>query len=264
MRNSDKLLDIDIDNKRVQEVDCGLDTTGLNTKTVQGHHYGGVMKDHIAVIPPRLSEDVLMIDIERRTLKHGVHQIFRENNYNGAVLHPNGKIYFTPMHGSTAAEFDLESLSVRLIGERVKNSLFGGIVYTDGCIYSFSQNKGLYRIDPKQGRVDMILEKTKHGTLIYGSYGTVVHYNGLIYNVPGNSPYVYEFDPGSGECNVVSTFNDGRFNQAKWAGGALLENGNIYLTPAFGRFVAELQFDRMPIVSEDMKELIYSQHLKVL
>ncbi|WP_029545258.1 PQQ-binding-like beta-propeller repeat protein [Selenomonas sp. AB3002] len=264
MRNSCRLLDIDINMKTVKEVDCSIDGSKLNSRTVMGHHYGGVMKNDTLVIPPRLAEDVLLIDLEHQTCKQVRHSAFRDNNYNGAVLHPNGKVYFTPMHGSAVAEFDLENLSVRMVGERISNSLFGGAVYIDGCIYSFSQNKGLYCIDPKRGCVELVLEKTEEGCQIFGSYGTVLHYNGKIYNIPGNSKYVYEYDPTKQNCKVVSTFNDGRFNTAKWAGGVLLENGNIYLTPAFGRFVCELHFDKKAIVSDDMRALIYSQYMKVL
>lgn len=264
MRNSNKLLDIDIDSKTVKEVDYGLDISQLNNKTVLGHHYGGVLKGSLIVIPPRLADDVLFIDLKKQELRHVKHSIFHENNYNGAVLHPNGKVYFTPMHGSAVAEFNSETLAVRLIGKKIPNSLFGGAVYADGCIYSFSQNKGLYRIDPARESVEMILKETEQGTPVYGSYGTITHYNGKIYNVPGNSNYVYEYDPVKQRCKVVAIFDDGRFNKAKWAGGALLESGNIYLTPAFGRFVCEMQFSRKAIVSDEMRRLIYSEYIKPL
>lgn len=264
-RNSNKVLKIDVNTKTVEEIDIGLPVVPVeDKKIIFGHHYGGIMPGNVICNPPRLSNELWLIDVKSKIYRCGQHEILKENNYNGAVLHPNGKIYFTPMKNSRVAEFDFIHSSIRTVGEPVSNALFGGITYTDGCIYSFSQNVGLYRIDPKENKVEMICDKTVGNIPIYGSYGTICHYNGKIYNIPGNSVYLYEYDPEKNKCKTVFTFKDGRFNNAKWAGGTLLENGNIYLAPAFGRFAAEIEFHGKIDISEEMRQLTYGNYLKVL
>lgn len=265
MRNSNKLLKIDVNDKQVEEIDIGIPAVQVESeKIIYGHHYGGIMLGNVIVTPPRLSNELYLIDVKAKTYKCKQHYLFDKNHYNGAVLSPNGKIYFTPMKRSCVAEFDLIHQTIRTIGESVSNALFGGITYADGCIYSFSQNVGLYRINPHENKVEMIRDKTDDGILIGGSYGTICHYNGKIYNIPGNSANFYEYNPETDKCKVVSTFYDGRFNNAKWAGGALLENGNIFLVPAFGRFVAEIEFQGKVNISDNMRQLIYENYFKVL
>gem|GEM_PF-5505553 len=265
LRNSNKILKADINALQVEEVDVGIPAVPVeDKKIIFGHHYGGIMLGNVIVSPPRLHNELWLVDVKSKIYKRAQHEILEKNNYNGAVLHPNGKIYFTPMKGSRVAELDLNHTSIKTIGEPVADALFGGITYADGCIYSFSQNVGLYRISPSENKVERIRDKTDDGILISGCYGTIVHYNGKIYNIPGNSEYLYEYDPASGKCRAVCQFKDGRFNAAKWAGGALLENGNVYLCPAFGRFVAEVEFEGEVKISDGMRQLIYENYFKVL
>ena len=264
-RNSNKILEIDIKARQVEEIDIGLPFVPVeDKKVIFGHHYAGIMLGNVIVTPPRLHNEIWLIDVKSKTYRRAQHEILDKNHYNGAVLHPNGKIYFTPMKGSRVAELDLVNSTIRTVGEPVSNPLFGGIAYSDGCIYSFSQIVGLYKINPRENKVEMIRDKTDDGILIGGSYGTICHYNGKMYNIPGNSANLYEYNPETEKCKVACTFKDGRFNEAKWAGGALLENGNIYLVPAFGRFVAEIKFEGEVKISDDMRQLIYEQYFKIL
>lgn len=263
-RNSNKLLKISVDEKSIDEIDIGLDASAdiADRKPSLGHHYGGVLVGDNLICPPRASKYVLIIDIKNHSHKKIYNQIFESHHYNCAVLHPNGKVYFTPMQGSSVAEFDPQSEDIRLVGERVPAALFSGTVYTDGCIYCFSQHEGgLFRVDAANNKC--VLVKDKAGDVpIGGSYGAITHYNGKIYNIPGNTKHFFEYDPRTNESRAFCTFDDGRFNRDKWAGGALLPNGNIFLTPCKGRFAAELIFEGEPMISEEMNEMIRTEYFK--
>ena len=257
-RNSNKLLKIDINEKTVEETDIGLDNFVIDDKEIIfGHHYGGVLVGDRIVLPPRVGANyILCIDLNNYTCKKIFDPIWETNRSNGAVLHPNGKIYFTPFRKSSVVEFDPLTESVRTVGDPVPVNLFGGTVYSDGCIYSFSQQTGLYRIDAGNSKTELVTDKAEN-TPIGGCYGTITHFNGKIYGIPGNSNDLYEYDPAAEKVRIYCTFDDGKFNEAKWAGGQLLTNGNIYLVPAFGRFAAEIAFDGEPVISDEMCELIF-------
>lgn len=262
-RNSNNLLKIDINNKTVEEIHIGLNDI-FSSNTVYGHHYGGVLTNGKIFIPPRMEANyILCIDPEKHTCKKISDPVLNVNKFNSAVMHPNGKIYLMPYNNSSVTEFDPLTESIKVIGNFVPVNLFGGAVYSDGCIYSFSQGAGLYRIDPANNKTYLIADKAGN-TPIGGCYGTVVHFNGKIYGIPGRSNNFCEYDPSTGKTRIYCQFDDGRFNDAKWAGGQLLTNGNIYMVPAFGRFTAEIAFSDSPNISDDMLNLIYSGYFKAL
>lgn len=260
-RNSNKLLKIDINGKTVEEIDVGLDDI-FDKNTVYGHHYGGALIGDKIFSPPRKGANyILCIDLGKYTCRKISGPVLNINKFNSAVPHPNGRLYFMPYNNSSVTEFDPITESVRVIGNYVPVNLFGGTVYSDGCIYSFSQGIGLYRIDPVNNKTELIADRS--GTVpIGGCYGTITHFNGKIYGIPGRSNNLCEYDPMTGKVRIYCTFDDGRFNDAKWAGGALLTNGSIYLVPAFGRFTAEIAFNGSPICSNAMADLIYSGYFK--
>jgi len=260
-RNAEKLLRINTDTWEVSQIGI-LDEADVTTN-VYGHHYCGRLVGNCLYCPPRLADYLLVINLDTYEIDKIYHPVFKDNCYNGAILHPNGKLYFTPMRGSRLAEFDPGSMSIRMIGPKISAYLFGGCTYSDGRIFSYS-TKGLYEVNLQEDTVRLICGETVEKIAIYGSYGTVLHYNGKIYNIPGDSPFFYEFEPKSMICRMLYRFSDGRFNKAKWAGGALLENGNIFLVPAFGRFAAEIVFDGEPQMDALLKGLVYSQYFNPL
>ncbi|MDL2288185.1 hypothetical protein LJC32_02255, partial [Oscillospiraceae bacterium OttesenSCG-928-F05] len=101
---------------------------------------------------------------------------------------------------------------------------------------------------------------TRDHTHITGVYGTKLHFNGKLYGVPGNATCVFEYDPRTNTAEVVGRFDDGRYNQAKFAGGAVLPDGDIFLVPAFGRFAGKFVFDGAPKLSKTMKGLLKSPY----
>lgn len=261
-RNSNKLLKVDLNNRDVEEIDIGLSIGDIDQgEIVYGHHYGGVLLGDKIYCPPRLYDYILLIDLKNYSCQKIHSPLLRDHRYNGAMLHPNGKIYFTPFNHSAYGCFDPDNETFRLIGDRLPVNVFGGTIYSDGSIYSFAQGKGLYRLDVEGERVELLCEKTIDEIDIGGSYGTITHYNGRIYNIPGNTKNFIEYDPKSRLCKRVFSFDDGRFNKAKWAGGQLLKNGNIYLTSAFGRFAAEITFGEVKSNSF-FEELLYAGYFK--
>ncbi|MCH5249294.1 MAG: PQQ-like beta-propeller repeat protein [Lachnospiraceae bacterium] len=262
-RNSNKLLRININEKTVEEIDIGLDHFKIADKEIlYGHHYGGALINDKIILPPRVGANyILCIDLNNYTCKKIFSPVLETNRFNGAILHPNGNIYFMPSNKSSVIEFDPLTENVGIIGQPVPVNLFGGTVYLDGCIYSFSQKEGLYRIDIANSKTELVTDKAGD-TPIGGCYGTITHFNGKIYGIPGNFSNLCEYDPVTEKARIYCTFDDGRFNKDKWAGGQLLTNGNIYMVPAFGRFVAEIVFDGEPVISEEMRGLIFSGKFK--
>lgn len=265
-RNSNKLLKIDINNKTVEEIDIALDASSdiANLKKHFGHHYGGTLVGDRIICPPRASKYALVIDLKNYTHEKIYSEIFEKNHYSCSVLHPNGKLYFMPLRSSAVAEFDPDNNEIRLIGEPSPLSLFGGAVYSDGCIYCFTHtDESIFRIDIANRKCEMVINKPNKGHA-NGSFGAIVHFNGKIYNIPGNSANFYEYDPRTNQSKIFCTFNDGRYYSAKWAGGVLLPNGNIFLVPCRGRFAAEISFDREPVISDDMLALIKAGRFNAL
>jgi len=259
-------LKFSLDRDDVQEIEIGyeIEEDLKNYKLRHlGHHYSGVLYQNTIISPPRSSSYILVINIEECSCRRIYNKIFDTNRYNSCLKHPNGKIYFTPMKGSRVAEFDPSSENITIFGEPVLANLFCGSIHTNGNIYSYSGSGGigLYAIDPESKTVNLIHKKTNKGTVIYGSYGSILHYNLKIYSTPGNTPYFYEYDPETNICRTYAKFQDGRFDKAKWAGSCLLENGNIYLVPAFSRFGAEIIFDKKPVITDSMKALLYSTYI---
>lgn len=262
-RNSNQLLKIDINNKTVEEIEIGMDDI-FDKNTVYGHHYGGILFGDKIIIPPRSGADyILCINLCEYTFHKINDPILKVNRFNSVVLHPNGRIYFMPYNNSSVSEFDPQTESIRVIGNYVPVNLFGGTVYSDGCIYSFSQQAGLYRTDVQNNKTELVTDKCG-AVPIGGCYGTVTHFNGRIYGIPGNSKNFIEYDPTKEKVRIYAAFDDGRFNKAKWAGGQLLSNGNIYLTPAFGRFTAEIEFNNAPKISDDMERLLFGSYFNGL
>lgn len=255
-RNSTGLLKIDPNEKTIEEISLGLEEYDFKKNMAFGRHYGGVLSGKSMISPPRASDYVLIINLDDYSVQKIHSAVFEKNKFSSAVLHPNGKVYFSPMRGSRVVEFDPETHELQTIGEPVYGSIFGGTVYSDLCIYGFSQTGiGLYRIDVKNRKVEVVVEKI-NGKEVNNSYGTFTHFNGKIYNIPGNTRYLFEYDPETGNSRICQEFDDGRFNFAKWAGGSLLPSGNIYLTPAFGRFAAEITFNKPANISQQMLNLM--------
>lgn len=266
-RISNRVLKIDINQKVSQEIDIDFDASSeLEGKNVKvGHHYGGVLIDDIMISPPRYSNYILTIDLRNYTYQKIYFKELESNLYNSAILHPNGNVYFTPLGGSAFAEYNPRTEELNLIGERMDASFFGGTVYADGCIYCFSQGRGgLFRIDVNNKNVELIADKLSNDVFISGCIGAITHFNGNIYSIPGATNHCFEYNPRANVCREYCIFDDGRFNNAKWAGGALFSNGDICMSPAFGRFAAAIKFNKKPYVSEDMLNLMKSGYFKAM
>lgn len=266
-RISGKLLKIDINQKTSEEIDIGYDPSpeleGKNIKI--GHHYGGVLVGDTMISSPRYSDYVLEINLSSYSYKKIHFKELEQPRYNSAVLHPNGKVYFTPLGGAAFAEFDPKTEELNFIGEPMKESFFGGTVYADGNIYCFSQGRGgLFRIDTDNKKVELVVDKLSNGVNVGGCSGAITYFNGKIYSIPGATNHGFEYDPRTNVCREYCVFDDGRFNDAKWAGGAMFSNGDICMSPAFGRFTAAIKFSRKPTVSNDMLDLMKKGYFKAM
>jgi hypothetical protein len=259
-RNSNKLLKIDPINHTAEEIPLDINyPMPIKSPGVFNHHYGGALVGDYLLCVPRFSRDFLFIDLRDYSIKK--HTCASDVHCNGAVLHPNGNVYFTPYANSPVIAYDSNSGKFRRICNKIPINCFNGVTYVDGNVYSIG-NGGILKIDTEKDTAEIVLTKTVDGIPITGIYGTKLHFNGKVYGVPGNSIHLFEFDPVENICLSVGQFDDGKFNNAKWAGGSLMPNGDIFLVPAFGRYTAVCKFENSEIkFTDSMKNLLCSPYL---
>jgi len=256
-RNSNNLLRIDVEKRTVQEIPLKLDYATIGG--LHNHHYAGTIGGDYLYCAPRSAEHILRIRLTGYEITR-IELPFFQDYYNGAIALPNGMIVFIPHTNGHVLKLNPETLQLTAIGNPVPNSYFSGVVYSDGCVYSFG-NSGILKIDPINNTAEVVCMQTDTGVKIRGFYGTKLHFNGKLYGIIGHSNDIIEYNPSSNTAIKVGEFNDGKYNYAKYAGGALLKDGNILLTPAFGRFVAKYVFSQEPILSAEMCNLLKSPYL---
>lgn len=173
--------------------------------------------------------------------------------YQGAVLAPNGKVYFIPYNAKYIAEVDPWTDTLKMYTDYPVNSdsvgidsnkFSGGVLAPDGYIYMIPcrANKILKfnAKHPDLSGYDVITPNFKTTNTTYYKYcGGVLAPNGNIFFVPLDSnasstyshrPYVY----GTLVTDVSEEFHTQTTYAYKWRGGVLAPNGCIYCAP-FGR-----------------------------
>jgi len=177
------------------------------------------------------------------------------NAYNGAVLHPNGKIYAIPETATTSStstmmEFDPLTGIVNFPGPDFDSSIFdkwaGAIVAPNGKIYGIPHSSGKVLI------YDLATAQTSFITssiLNCGGqcwYGGVLGFDGMIYAIPrtqGTSPtlQILQINPNTDTIALVGPDLSGTCTNDCWGQAAIAPNGRIYILPHFA--TVALEFD---------------------
>ncbi len=222
-RASGRLLKMPLDTEAVEYLSLQEEYSGE-------HHYGGVCtKEGMVYQPPRNSDHILVWDLKKE--KTGKIALAPETEgrtfrYCGSILHPGGFVYFLPELGERAIKLDSRTGEWAFIGERIDAMVFDAKAAGDGCIYGYSAYcPGILKLNTETDCVEMI-----HKEICPGAYGTKLGVNGHLYSIPGDGEYVWDYDPLTDSLKSIYRFSHKA--QAKYAGGATMENGSIYGVPA--------------------------------
>jgi hypothetical protein len=236
-RNANSLLKIDAERRTVKEIPIG---TAYKSTGIHGaHHYGGALYKNCLYCAPKKGNNILKIDLNTYQTEELAFQELQYREYSGAVLHPNGKIYFMPCNSEVAA-LDPETEELRLIGDKMNGLFYNGYIFSDNNIYSVGWGAVL-KISVDTEDCAIVCKLSSDNVPLEHFYDAPLYTNGKMYVVPSGSDRVYEYSPTDNVCKVIGRFNDGIWNNIKWATGVALKDC-IFLAPCFGRFAAKMVF----------------------
>ncbi|MDR0644940.1 MAG: hypothetical protein LBG05_08605 [Treponema sp.] len=244
-RNANSVLKIDPSHRTAERI--ALPTTYEKANSAQGrdfHHYSGALCNGKIYCTPKGESHILVIDLDAlngSNAENVCHCIPCEAaGYLGAVLHPNGLIYFSPPDGCQVMILDPVSEKIRFIGDKSIYGAFKMSISPDGTMYGYSHSKGILKVDTVNERVTNVCDKI--GVVPSGIYGCSWGFNGKCYAYISNNIHLFEFNPNNESVSILAVIDDGKFNYAKCAGGILAQDGSIWQVPAFGRFIYRIVF----------------------
>ena len=148
--------------------------------------------------------------------------------YQGGVLAPNGKVYFTPNTAAVGRIVDPSNNTVTTYGSFPgSNAYAGGVLVPNGKIYFAPHNSTVGRfVDPSNNSV------TTYGTFPGSAAyeGAVLASNGKIYFVPSYATQGAIVDPSSNGGTSVQFYGSFPGVDA-YSTGVLAPNGKIYFVP---------------------------------
>ena len=134
------------------------------------------------------------------------------NQYWGAVRHPNGKIYAVPYSGTSIGEFDTEeqTFKVKTIADISAKAYTGGVLAPNQMIYLMPRDaNNIGKYDPATETFTTIDISTHFdGQVNNKFYGGVLGANGNVYCVPGFFRKIGMVDPTTDTFSIVFTFED--------------------------------------------------------
>lgn len=252
-RSSCELLRYDTVGRTVQRV-------SLNVDYSREHHYGGVLTDNgLIVLPPRDEDHILLINpinsaVERIQLApKWMHARLR---YCGSVRHPNGLVYLLPEQNDHVVVLDPESRRTWRIGQPISTMAFGAAIAPNGHMYGFpSDGIGILHIDPFNEKAELIHRDIGRP----GCYGTKPGIDGWLYGVPGDGDRLLRYHPESDRIEISLLPSEIIPNaRAKWAGGVVLQAGEIVCPPSGEKCVLSLIPDSPRSIPEQLYEAFYS------
>lgn len=222
-RSAASLLRLDLNSQNIYEIPLKIDAS-------KEHHYGGVCSDKGLVYqPPRDTDNILVLDLNLETARKI--QLAPKKwkirfRYCGSIIHPNGYAYFFPEHKGRVIKLNLETEKWSFIGKTISTMVFDAKVAVDGNIYGYSAYcPGMLKINVTDNSCEMI-----HIEESFGAYGTKLGINGRLYSIPGDGSCIWEYNPVVDELRKILDLHDEK--KAKFAGGAITEQGDIFAIPA--------------------------------
>ena len=148
--------------------------------------------------------------------------------YQGGVLAPNGKVYFTPNTAAVGRIVDPSNNTVTTYGSFPgSNAYAGGVLVPNGKIY----------FAPHNSTVGRFVDTSNNSVTTYGTFpgsaayeGAVLASNGKIYFVPSYATQGAIVDPSSNGGTSVQFYGSFPGSDA-YTGGVLAPNGKIYFVP---------------------------------
>jgi hypothetical protein len=155
--------------------------------------------------------------------------------YSGAVVAPNGKIYFIPFNAATVLVYDTDKgavESINLPNGHLTEKYLGGVLGPNGSIYCtpFRNADEMAVIDTKTHAVKMVF--ARKGACKWR--GGAVAGNGKIYCPPDLAGLVFTVD--TAHDDVTGEFgNNPPFPRGAFSGAAIGRDGRIYFPPFSSR-----------------------------
>ncbi len=207
---------------------------------------GGAIWKGLFVCFPRTSNDLLVLDLEKREAKTvGLDQGYEQEHHYGGVLY-RGKIYQPPRNEDHILCTDLQTMkSYRIpLAPKVKGfkaRYCGSVLHPNGLIYFLPENGRVIEFDPSSEQFRFIGKPVN--ALAFGAALTP---DGCLYSFSAYGKGILRLDPKEGIVEMLRA----DIGCPGAYGTRLGVNGKLYSVPGDGDFVYE--FD--PITA-DVKKL---------
>jgi len=222
-----------------------IDTSSF-TNVLEGNYNGGCYgPDGLFYLTPGTSSttSVQWIDTANRTT--GTSLILSGSGYyGGAIMAPNGRIWFIPRDDDNCVVYDVWKKSYELVAMPTNGfasfGYKGGVLAPNGCIYC------------APGSADRVLEintHTKKGRLI-GSYvngGTLAYTqaiyapDGFIYMIPDSAANILKVDWIRGTTEEIPAMS----GSSKWGPGCIDKNGKFWSSTYSGDSILCMDFQQL-------------------
>jgi streptogramin lyase len=164
-------------------------------------------------------------------------------NWEGGVLHPNGKIYSFPENASVILVIDPDSNTTTTIGAgsfgTVGNKYQGSILAPNGKIYGIPCGSST---TSRPQTIFQLLDPSNNTITAYASIaslpqtnafqGGVCAPNGKLYLTPSTSSIFYFIDPSNNTVSAFATYvTNSALGGQNYSFGCVGPNGKIYVSP---------------------------------